>query len=268
MRAIRIALSGSGFKFPAHVGALHAIRDAGFVPVDYAGTSGGSIVAALAASGFDLDNMKELTLNRDWSEMLSWSPLSLVTKMGYCDGKKLEQFVHDYTLRKTFSNLGQIGLTIVATDMAGDGHFVFSRETTPEVPLSIACKASAAIPFVYQPVQYKEHFLCDGGVANNIPVDLLPVDGVTPIIGIHLTSSMQPLGPGIYGAHTFLPRLLEILMDSAEEAHAAVAAGKGALLASIDTSYCSGLDRNLSKKVRQRLFDDAYASTSVILAKL
>ena len=80
-KPIRVALSGSGFKFPAHVGALHAIRDAGYEVIEIAGTSGGSIVASLAAVGMDLDIMKALTLTRDWADMLTFSPWSLAVRL-------------------------------------------------------------------------------------------------------------------------------------------------------------------------------------------
>lgn len=266
MKPIRVALSGSGFKFPAHVGALLAVRDAGFEPIGYAGTSGGSIVAALAATGMDLETMKELTLGRDWSDMLSWSPLSLLTKMGYCSGSELEEFLLENTKGLKFSDLSKT-LTIVATDMAGDGEFIFSQEATPDITVALACRASAAIPFVYTPIQLGAHFLCDGGVANNLPVDLLPVDQI-PAIGIHLVSNLPPLKPGIYGPTTFIPRLLEILMDSCEEAHAAVAAKVGAAMSIVDTTYASGLDRNISLSIRQRLLQDGYNQTAKALVGL
>ena len=54
MKPIRVALSGSGFRLGAQLGALQAISDAGFEIVQIAGASGGSIVAALFASGMSL----------------------------------------------------------------------------------------------------------------------------------------------------------------------------------------------------------------------
>ena len=119
MKALRLALSGSGFKFPAHVGALMAIRDAGFTPIEYAGTSGGSIVAALAASGMDLDTMKSLTMTRDWSDMLTFSVLSILGGKGFCSGDTLLDWITKTTNGATFDDL-TVPLTIMASDASNE----------------------------------------------------------------------------------------------------------------------------------------------------
>lgn len=64
---IRVALSGSGFRLGAHLGALQAIVDAGYEVVELAGTSGGSIVSAMFAGGMKLADMHELCMQMDWS---------------------------------------------------------------------------------------------------------------------------------------------------------------------------------------------------------
>src|SRR5471030_1502009 len=113
MTAINTAFSGSGFKFPAHVGALSALLKAGLIPEEVAGTSGGSIVAALYACGHDIDSLVELTMNNDWSSMLTPTPSSW-PGISWCNGNNLHEWLLQMTEEKTFIELDH-DLTVIAS---------------------------------------------------------------------------------------------------------------------------------------------------------
>ena len=115
-KPIRVAFSGSGFRLPAHVGALCAIRDLNYLPKQYSGTSGGSIVAALAACGMSIDEMKKLALNNNWSKMLTLSLGSLLTGQGYCNGQYMLDWLAEHTGHKTFCDL-KTDLIIMSSDI-------------------------------------------------------------------------------------------------------------------------------------------------------
>ncbi|HYD58983.1 MAG TPA: patatin-like phospholipase family protein [Noviherbaspirillum sp.] len=266
MKPIRIALSGSGFKFPAHVGALLAIRDAGFTPVQYAGTSGGSIVGTMAACGMPLEQMRELTLSRDWSDMLSFSLWALMTNLGYCSGNTLQEWLEENTGRKTFADL-DVDLVVMASDVANQVTFEFSKETTPFASVALAARASAAIPFVYSPIQISGAMLMDGGMVNNIPVDRLEIDSV-PRLGIQLVSKASPMQPGVYSFLDIVPRVIDLMMASNENTHVDLAAAAGAKVAFVETGYASSLDRNMPLDLRQRLLDDGYNAAADVLARM
>ena len=263
MKPIRVALSGSGFKFPAHVGALKAIRDEGFAPVEYAGTSGGSIISALAASGMSVDAMEALTLSRDWSDMLTFSPWSLLTKIGYCTGDTLLGFLNDMTKGVAFKDLS-VDLSIVASDIGGAKPYLFSKITTPYASVALAARASASIPFVYAPIQYGKAYLMDGGLVNNIPVDLLAA-GYAPRIGIQLISKTSQLRTGVHGVLDIAPRVIGLMLSSNDETHVDLGCSQGARVAWVETVYVDGLDRNMSKSDRQRLMADGYAAAKKLL---
>lgn len=266
MKPIRIALSGSGFKFPAHVGALLAVRDAGYTPIEYAGTSGGSIVATLAASGMSVEDMKLLTLSRDWSSMLSFSPWALLTQLGYCSGSTLLDWLCTQTSRKTFAQL-PVGLTVMASDIAQESGFVFSKTHTPDTAVALAARASSAIPFVFAPVKLPDVLLMDGGMVNNIPVDVLIKDDV-PRLGVQLVSKTSPLGVGRYGLLDLAPRVLELMLSANENIHIDLDEHDGAHFAFVETGYANGLDRNMNMATRERLLNDGYAAARDALAQL
>lgn len=266
MKPIRIALSGSGFKFPAHVGALLAVRDAGFTPIELAGTSGGSIVATLAACGMTVDQMRDLTLSRDWSDMLNLSIWSMLTNLGYCSGSALLDWITQQTAGKTFADL-DVDLVVMASDVANQRTFEFSKATTPDVKVALAARASAAIPFVYSPVQLQGSMLMDGGMVNNIPIDRLTIDQV-PRLGIQLVSKGAPLAAGMHTIFDVAPRVIDLMLSSNENTHVDLGAACGAKLAFVETGYASGLDRNMAPEVRLRLLQDGYTAAKVVLGDI
>lgn len=266
MNPIRIALSGSGFKFPAHVGALLAVRDAGYTPIEYAGTSGGSIVAMLAAFGMSLDDMKSLTLSHDWSGMLTFNPWALLSDIGYCSGNALLGWLNQQTKGVTFGQLGT-DLLIMASDVSNGTGFEFSKSRTPDVSIALAARASASIPFVFSPVQVPGALLMDGGLVNNIPVDRLAVDHV-PRLGVELVSKTSPLTPGVHSFLDIAPRVAELMLSANENTHVEIGEHEGARLAFVETGYANGLDRNMSLATRERLLNDGYAATRDALAQL
>lgn len=267
MKPLRVALSGSGFKFPAHVGALHAIADAGFTPVEYAGTSGGSIVAAMAACGLTLDWMRSLTMTRDWSDMLTPSPLAWLSGLrGYCDGAALLAWLNEQTKGKTFADL-EVDLTIMSSALNSGRPFRWSREDTLNAPVALAARASASIPVVYAPVEYLGVTHEDGGLANNIPVMKLKQDEV-PRLGVELQAKTAVLPAGRIGFVDLRMRELELLLSVAESTQVLMGLASGATFSYVETGYASGLDRSMAVDVRQRLFDDGYAATKAALAKI
>lgn len=264
MKPIHVALSGSGFKFPAHVGALLAIRDAGYEIKEIAGTSGGSIIACLVASGMDLDTMKALTLETDWSNMLTFSPLSIF-KEGYCDGAHLLSWIEKHTDHKTFADLA-INLVIMASNITLETEFEFNRETSPDTKIAFAARASASIPFVYAHVEHNDYTLMDGGMCNNIAVDKLThVDGVQKL-GIQLVSKLAP--DYCDNAFTDIEHIVNLILVANEHSHVELGKSKGCQVVFVETGYANSLDRNMDLSIREKLLKDGYDSTAAILLTL
>lgn len=266
MKPIRVALSGSGTKVGAHIGALQAIVDAGYTIVEMAGTSGGSIVSALYACGMPLPVMHDLVLKMDWSSMMAMSPLSILRFHGWCSGANLLDFLSMKTHMKTFSDL-DIDLTIVASDISNEVPFLFSKKLTPTVPVALAARSSASIPIVFAPVVIGDAVLNDGGMVVNLPVDLLTNDDV-PRIGIELTGKRSPLKPGKYQLNKVIPHLIDLMIQSTEDAHISIGKMQGASVVQVDTGWASSLDRKMPRETRQRLFDAGYAATRLALQEI
>lgn len=265
-KRIRVALSGSGFRLGAHLGALQAIADAEYEVIELAGTSGGSIVASLYASGMPLDVLREMCMTLDWSPMMSFSPWTLITKQSLCSGDALLQYLQKLTDGKTFSDL-PIDLKVIASDLLTEKEFLFSKEATPTAPIALAARASASIPVVFTPVAYGKALLVDGGCTDNIPASDLTVDDV-PRVGIYLESDDAPLLPGAYGIATLAPRMIDLLLASNETSHVELDTKNGAQIIRVPTGFASSFDRNMALATRQKLYDAGYATTKAALANI
>lgn len=266
MRPIRTAWSGAGFRIPAHVGALHAIVDAGFWPTQAIGTSAGSIVAALMACGMSLDDMRTLALTHDWSNIMAWSPLSIF-KLGFSSGNNLLAFLKEHTGGKTFRDL-DMDFAAVTSNLTTNTRFMFSKETTPDASVALAVRASASIPCVFAPVTYQGRTLMDGGMVSNIAADSLVMDDV-PRLGVQLVSQDAPLRPNVrLWPVEMAMRVIDLMLSACETAHVTAAQQAGATMVFCETGYAGTLDRNMPLATRERLFKDGYNATRKALAAI
>lgn len=265
-RPIRVALSGSGTKAPAHVGALAAIEDAGFDIVEIAGTSGGALCAALYACGMSAGGMRSLIMEMDWTPLMAASPWSILTGKGYCSGNALLKFMLEQTAGKTFEQL-PIDLTIMASDVSNEVPYRFDRQLTPMAQVALAGRASASIPIVFAPVLLGDAVLMDGGMVVNLPVDLLEVDEI-PRIGVELTAKCEPLKPGHHGLNKIVPHLIDLMIESTEDAHIQIGKLRGAAVAQVETGFASSLDRKMPLAVRERLYQNGYTAVAKALQEM
>jgi NTE family protein len=269
-KPIRVSLSGSGFRFPALIGALAAVYDNGFKPIQLVGTSGGAIVAALLASGMEVygsgsgpDMIGLMRCFPKQKPLLHYSPLAIFN-MGLCNGKRLTGYLANYLGELKFKDM-KIDLLITAADISRSELVIFSRDRTPEVRVLDAVRASIAVPFLYTPVKYQERWLVDGGVCNGMPIEYLKSGDEVLRLGLKLVSSQPPLSPGIKFFPEILERTIALLMASSDNAHIDFGRITGAIFSLIDTGSTPSFEPKLSPTVIERLFTSGYEKTAQVL---
>lgn len=212
---IGIAFAGGGARGGAHVGVLKVLEELR-VPVDYvAGTSIGSIVAALYASGMAPEEMEKVLATTDWDDALNddqgrraqpyrlkeddqlylikaelgFNKGKLVLPQGLVHGQKLNYLLRRLTLPATnvrdFDKL-RIPFRCVATDIVTGGKVVLSKGD-----LARAVRASMAIPGFFTPVEWEGTLLTDGGTADNLPVDVVRQMGADVVIAIDISTPLS-----------------------------------------------------------------------------
>lgn len=163
-RAVHLVLGGGAARGFAHVGVFRALAELG-VPVDSVGGSSiGAAIAAAIARGWDGERL--LTEGR--RAFVDENPFSDYTlpMISVLAGRKLEELTRRYYP----GDIEDLWLPYfcVASNMSDAGLVVYERG-----PLAEAVRASVALPGVFPPAVRGNHLLIDGGILNNLPVDIM-----------------------------------------------------------------------------------------------
>lgn len=202
---IALVLGGGGAKGAAEVGVLKEIERAG-VHIDYiVGTSIGSIIGGLYSIGYRADDLDSLFTHQNWLELFNdarvhgQGKLHNIRGHGLMKGRGIIQFLDTLIARK-----------LQGTDMAGyPDSLCFDRLPIPyravacdintgnaavlaDGNLSMAMRSSMAIPGVFKPVRRDSLLLLDGGLVNNLPVDVARKMGADIVIAVDLTQNKHP----------------------------------------------------------------------------
>ena len=220
---VGLVLGGGGAKGAAEVGVLKVIERAG-IPIDYiVGTSIGSIVGGLYATGYtavELDSIFRaqvwLSLLTDRREDLTPYPYKKVGGMTYVfgfpiydadnprqgalgalRGKRVEQMLDSLMGYRGFNEFESLKIPFrcVACDFRNVREVVLSKGFPAN-----AMRASMAIPGIFKPVKWEGMHLVDGGMVNNLPVDVARAMGADIVIAIDLQQAEPKLPKKKYTA--------------------------------------------------------------------
>jgi len=183
---IGLALGGGAARGFAHIGVIQVLEENGIKVDLVAGTSAGSLVASLYASGKSGREMQALAEGMDEGAITDWSfPLR-----GLIRGEALARFIRDKTGGKNIEQM-VVPLGIVATDLADGSSILFRSGDT-----GTAVRASSAVPAVFQPVRIGQREFVDGGLVSPVPVRFAREMGAQFVIAVDITSPPEKDPPG------------------------------------------------------------------------
>ncbi|MBI3235358.1 MAG: patatin-like phospholipase family protein [Bacteroidetes bacterium] len=154
-------LSGGGARGFAHLGVIKALEEQHIVPSEISGTSAGAVVGAFIASGYTVEEIKEMFIGKLKFNLLAWNSFHL----GLISMKKISEFIEKNLPYKTFDQL-KMPLYITATNFINGRQHIFT-----EGKLIDAITAASAIPAIFPPVYINDVPYVDGGLANNLPIE-------------------------------------------------------------------------------------------------
>ena len=175
---VGIAFGGGGFKGGAHVGVLKVLDEYGIKPDMVAGTSIGSAVAALFASGYTWQMMEKLLSQFDLGAMIKVRP----NRSGLIPANDYAELIHACIKGKKIEEM-DIPLRIVAVDLVSWKKVVFDKGET-----AMAVRASSAIPGVFTPVKLGDMLLVDGFLLDICPAQVVREMGADIVLAINLFS--------------------------------------------------------------------------------
>jgi NTE family protein len=212
-----LVLSGGAARGLAHIGVLKALEEHGVRIDAIAGTSMGAVIGGLYAAGYSVDELEELANSLDWQQVLSDDPArqdvpfrrkqddrdflvkrklsfrddgSLGLPLGVIQGQNLalllERLLVHVSDTRDFDRL-PIPFRAVATDIANDQKVIFRSGHLPQ-----AIRASMSIPAVFAPVEIDGRLLVDGGMVDNIPMDVARDMDVDRLIVVDIGTPLLP----------------------------------------------------------------------------
>jgi NTE family protein len=213
-----LVLEGGGALGLAHIGVITWMEEHR-IPVSYvAGTSMGGLVGGIYATGRSPAEVRELINEIQWDQVMSgvtpFRDLSFRRKQdahelpgslefglrgglqfpaGFNTGQEvdliLDQVALPYSEIPSFNDL-PIPFACVATDLVSGKPHVFRDGS-----LTLAMRSTMSLPGIFTPVRSGDHLYADGGLLNNIPIDVAKEMGADVVIGIHL--EVAPLSPTV-----------------------------------------------------------------------
>ena len=177
---IGLALGGGAARGFAHVGVIQVLEEAGIRPALVTGTSAGSLVAALYASGKNGAQLQHIAESMEEATIADWT-LQVLSR-GALRGEALAKYVNVQVGQKQIEAL-PMPLGIVATDLNSGNDIVFQRGDT-----GTAVRASSAVPAVFQPVKIGSREYVDGGLVSPVPVRAAKKMGAELIIAVDISS--------------------------------------------------------------------------------
>ena len=205
---IGLVLSGGGAKGLAHIGTLKLLDELE-IPIDcIVGTSIGGILGALYAIGYSGNEIENIVDNLDWNELFTDQPARSL--LSYFEKKEDGKFQIDLGLKKwmptaptgmihgqklslLFANLVSsyagvrdfdhlpIPFRCLAVDLVSGQQVILKQGS-----LAKAMRATMSIPTLFSPVDWEEKLLVDGGILNNLPVDVAKEMGADIVIAVDL----------------------------------------------------------------------------------
>lgn len=201
---LALVLGGGAARGFAHVGVIQVLEEAGIKPDLVVGTSAGSLVAAIYASGKTGMQLQQIAIDMEEAMLTDWS-LPFFGR-GMLRGEALARYVNGLVGNRTIDSL-PMPLGVVATDLhSGDG-ILFRRGDT-----GLAVRASSAVPSLFQPVRIGTREFVDGGLVAPVPVRYAREMGAELVIAVDISN--QPLSNSADGTIQVLLQTFSIMSKS------------------------------------------------------
>jgi NTE family protein len=181
---VALVLGGGAARGFAHIGVIRVLEQER-IPVDLVvGTSVGSLIGAIYASERNSFELEWTAFQLRQEDLFDFRLANAVLGMGLARGELLEAFVKAKVRQERIEELA-IPFAAVATDLNWGGRVVLDKGS-----IAKAVHASSAIPGVFEPVAHDGKLLVDGGVVDNIPIDVARAKGADVVVAVDISEDV------------------------------------------------------------------------------
>ena len=203
---VGLVLGAGAARGFAHVGVIKALEAQGIRPDLVVGSSAGSVIAALLASGATGNELNRLALNLDEATIADWGLPFAGRFGGLIKGDALQNMVNREVQNKSIEQM-RIPLGVVATDLQSGKGVLFRTGNT-----GLAVRASCSVPGVFQPAVISGKEYVDGGLVAPVPVSYARQMGATLVIAVNISS--EPVHQDASGTLGVLQQTISIMQRS------------------------------------------------------
>ena len=173
---IALVLGSGGARGYAHIGVIEILEQRGIKPDFIVGTSAGSIVGSIYASGKTAQELREIALNLQVNDVRDFN----IGIQGFFDGAKVENYVNKQVNNHSLEQLS-IPMYVVATELKNGHQVVFNQGNTGQ-----AVRASISIPSMFVPAKIDGKDYVDGGLVSPVPVNVAKELGADIVIAVDI----------------------------------------------------------------------------------
>ena len=203
---IGLVLGAGAARGFAHIGVIKALEAQGISPNIVVGSSAGSVIAALYASGLSGNELNRIALTLDEAAIADWGMPFAGRFGGLIKGDALQAMVNREVKNRSIEQM-RLPLGIVATDLQSGKGVLFQRGDT-----GMAVRASCSIPGVFQPATIAGREYVDGGLVAPVPVQFAKQMGATVVIAVSISS--EPGQQNASGTVGVLQQTIAIMQQS------------------------------------------------------
>ena len=187
-----LVLGGGGLKGLAHVGAVRALEERGWIPDVIVGTSIGSLLGAAWSNGFTTAELADVALSLERSDVFHVARRAIATRLirapAIYHGSPLDELIRGFVGDLTFDELER-RLVVASVDLNSGMQLYWGLPGLRRVSVADAVLASCALPGFFPPREIDGRFCVDGALADNLPVTLAATLGVDGVVAVDVGSS-------------------------------------------------------------------------------
>lgn len=173
---VALVLGSGGARGYAHIGVIQVLEQRGIKPDFIVGTSAGSIVGSIYASGKSAAQLKQIALDMQVNDVREFN----IGLQGFFDGSKVENYVNQQVGQLPLEKM-KIPMFVVATELKQGNKVVFNQGSTGQ-----AVRASISIPSMFIPVTIAGTEYVDGGLVSPVPVNVARELGADIVIAVDI----------------------------------------------------------------------------------
>ncbi len=253
---IALVLGGGAARGFAHIGVIRVLEQERIPVALVVGTSVGSLIGAIYAANQDSFDLEWTAFQLEQGDIFDFRLLNAFVGMGMARGEKLETFVREKVKKDGIEEL-RLPFAAVATDLNWGHRIVIDKGS-----IAKAVHASSAIPGVFEPVMHQGKLLVDGGVVDNIPIDVAREKGADLVVAVDISEDV---------GNVQIKNLLDVLLQTTNIMFAVNVAhlrGGADVLVQPAVGSVGMLDFSKKKECMQAGIDAARASLPKIRAAI